>query len=79
MSKLSDVEIRGWIRRGERFNGRGDGDGLVLRYRAVDASPRWIFRYRIGGKARILDIGTYGTLSLAEARRMAKEMRARVE
>lgn len=78
MGKMTDVQIREWIRRGERFEGRGDGDGLVLRYRPADASPRWVFRYRIGGKARVLDMGTYAALSLADARRTAREMRARV-
>ncbi len=78
MGKLTDIQIRDWIRRGERFNGHGDGNGLVIRYRPVDATPRWIFRYRFTGKARILDLGSYGTVSLADARRTAKEMRARV-
>jgi len=78
MSGLTDIQIREWIRRGERFTGRGDGNGLMLRYRPADASPRWMFRYRIGGKARTLDMGSYATLSLADARRTAKEMRARV-
>lgn len=30
MGKLSDVTIRAWIKAGERFEGRSDGDGLVL-------------------------------------------------
>lgn len=78
MSRLSDVQIRDWIRRGERFAAKGDGDGLYLRYREEDAMPSWIFRYRIGGKARTMILGSYKVLSLADARRTAKELRARV-
>jgi len=29
MSKLTDIEIRGWIKAGERFEGRAAGDGLL--------------------------------------------------
>ncbi|EIL93251.1 Phage integrase [Rhodanobacter sp. 115] len=78
MGKLSDVEIRHWIAAGERFEGKGDGGGLSLRYRQGDAVPRWLFRYRLAGKPRVLHLGSYGTLSLADARKTAKEMRARV-
>jgi len=78
MGKLSDVDIRRWIAAGERFEGKGDGDGLSLRYRLADAAPRWLFRYRLAGKSRVLHLGSYGALSLAAARKTAKEMRARV-
>jgi integrase len=33
MGKLTDVAIRAWIKAGERFEGRTDGDGLVLTWR----------------------------------------------
>ncbi|HJU08457.1 MAG TPA: integrase family protein, partial [Rhodanobacteraceae bacterium] len=78
MSKLTDVAIRNWIKAGELFEGRGDGGGLSLRYRKGDSAPRWIFRYRLSGQSRVLQLGSYSNLSLAEARKTAKEMRARV-
>lgn len=78
MGNLSDLEIRDWIKRDERFEGRSDGEGLYLRYRKSDAAPRWVFRYRFSGKPRILNLGSYKVLSLADARKTAKEMRARV-
>jgi integrase len=78
MDKLTDIRIRAWIKAGERFEGRADGGGLYLRYRKEDATPRWLFRYRLGGQARILNLGSYATLSLADARKTAKEMRAHV-
>lgn len=73
MSKLSDVMIRNWIRAGERFEARGDGQGLYLRYRESDSAPRWMFRYQLAGQARKVDLGSYKMLSLADARRTAKE------
>ncbi len=78
MGKLTDLQIRDWIKRGERFEQRGDGDGLTLRFRQADAVPNWIFRYRLDGKQRIVALGSYKVLSLADARKTAKEMRARV-
>jgi hypothetical protein len=33
MPKLTDMQIRAWIKSGERFEGRADGDGLYLRFR----------------------------------------------
>jgi len=78
MGKLTDVQIRNWIKAGERFEARGDGDGLWLIYRQDHATPAWRFRYRLGGKARVMNLGSYRDLSLAEARRTVKELRARV-
>jgi integrase len=78
MGTLTDRQIKSWIQHGERFEGRGDGDGLALRFRKNDATPNWLFRYNFAGKPRVLNIGSYKTLSLADARRTAKELRARV-
>ncbi len=78
MAKLTDVQIRAWIKQNERFEQKGDGDGLTLRFRASDSVPRWLFRYRFAGKQRVMDLGSYADLSLADARKTAKEMRARV-
>jgi integrase len=78
MGKLTDIQIREWIRRGERFEAKSDGEGLYLRFRSVDTVPSWLFRYRLACKPRMMILGSYKALSLAEARRTAKEMRARV-
>lgn len=78
MAKLSDVQIKSWISKGERFEGKGDGDGLVLSYRKDFAVPLWRFRYRFAGKQRVMNIGTYGQVSLVDARKMTKELKARV-
>ena len=78
MAKLTDMQIRAWIKAEERFEGRSDGNGLYLRYRAVDRSPVWRFRYKFAGKVRAMVIGSYAELSLAKARETAKELSARV-
>ena len=46
MTKLTDVEIRNWIKTVENFEMRGDGDALYLSYRSTFSSPIWRFRYR---------------------------------
>jgi len=71
MAKLTDMQIKAWVRAGERFEGRSDGNGLYLRYREVDRVPVWRFRYKIAGKARAMVIGSYADLSLAKAREAA--------
>ncbi|MDR3221883.1 MAG: tyrosine-type recombinase/integrase [Candidatus Accumulibacter sp.] len=78
MSKLTDIEIRGWIKAGERFEGKADGGGLYLRFRKNDNVPVWRFRYRFSGKQRVMYLGTYTVLSLAEARKVARNLSARV-
>lgn len=49
MAKVTDIEIRSWIKSGERFEGRSVGDGLYLRFRAIDTVPTWRYRYRFQG------------------------------
>jgi len=78
VAKLTDMQIKAWVRAGERFEGRSDGNGLYLRYREVDRVPVWRFRYKIAGKARAMVIGSYADLTLAKAREAAKELSARV-
>lgn len=78
MGKLTDIQIRAWIRSGERFEGRSDGDGLYLSFPASASSPVWKFRYRFAGKQRIMNMGSFASLSLAKARETARELSAKV-
>jgi hypothetical protein len=39
MGKLTDVAIRARIKAGERFEGRTDGDGLLLSWRPDRTAP----------------------------------------
>ena len=78
MSKLTDMQIRAWIKAGEHFEGRSDGDGLVLCWPERYSIPFWKFRYRFQGAQRAIRLGSYSTLSLAKAREEAKLQAARV-
>ncbi|MFB0824382.1 tyrosine-type recombinase/integrase [Chromobacterium violaceum] len=78
MGKLTDMQIKAWIKAGERFEGRGDGDGLWLRFRENDKVPVWRYRYKFAGKSRTMQIGSYAELSLAKAREAVKSLSARV-
>lgn len=78
MAKLTDMQIRAWIKVGERFEGRSDGNGLYLCFPKNYAIPFWRFRYKFVGKPRSMVIASYGELSLSKARDTAKELSARV-
>lgn len=78
MGKLSKTVINDWIKNAERFEARGDGDNLWLRYRSRDLYPRWFLRYSIGGQPRTLHLGSYRDISLADARAQAKKLRAEI-
>ncbi|MDO9271365.1 MAG: integrase arm-type DNA-binding domain-containing protein [Methylobacter sp.] len=78
MAKLTDIQIKSWIKNDERFEDRADGNGLYLCYRKEMASPMWRFRYRLAGKRRQLFLGQYGQMTLADARKQIKELNARV-
>jgi hypothetical protein len=78
MAKLTDLQIRAWIKSGEHFEGRADGDGLYLCFPKSYSAPFWRFRYRFAGKQRAMVIGSYPELSLAKARETTKQLSARV-
>ncbi|HEJ9738573.1 TPA: tyrosine-type recombinase/integrase [Proteus mirabilis] len=78
MPKLTDKEIRAWIKAGERFEGKSDGNGLYLCYRKTYKHPVWRFRYKFAGLSRVMILGSYIDLSLAKARELTKELSARV-
>jgi integrase len=76
-NRLTDKEIRGLIAARQPFE-KADGNGLWLRLREDAATPVFRFRYRYAGKARVQVLGSYGDISLADARKTAKGLRARV-
>ncbi|MBU2755433.1 integrase arm-type DNA-binding domain-containing protein [Acidithiobacillus sp. CV18-2] len=51
-----------------------DGGNLFLRVRPT-GSRAWVFRYKVDGKAREIGLGALDTRSLAEARKVAADMR----
>lgn len=80
MAKFTDLGIRKLVQAGERFAGLSDDEctGLYLCWPEKYAAPFWRFRYMLNGKARAMSLGGYGTVGLADARKTAKAMRARV-
>lgn len=78
MGKLTDVQIRAWIKADVRTEGKSDGNGLYFCYRKDFATPKWKFRYKLAGKSRSMWIGTYTDLSLAKAREVVRGLSAKV-
>ncbi|MET0483083.1 MAG: Arm DNA-binding domain-containing protein [Aestuariivirgaceae bacterium] len=54
-----------------------DGGNLYLRV-GTNGSKRWIFLFRFGGRPCELELGVLSSVPLAEARRLAREGRAKV-
>ncbi len=75
MAKLEDLTIKDWLRKDTRFDAKGDGNCLYLRYRQTDNKPVWFFRYKIEGIEHKVFIGRYPDMSLATARRQAVILR----
>lgn len=78
MGKLSDVQLKAWIKDGKLIAGKSDGDGLTFTLSAKGVAA-WTLRYRIGGRARELTLGRYPDLTLAEARKIAAAKRVEVQ
>jgi integrase len=78
MGKLSDVQLKAWVRDGARIAGKSDGDGLTFTLSA-QGTATWTLRYRITGRARELTLGRYPDLSLGEARKLAAAKRVEVQ
>jgi len=79
MGKLTDVQIRHWIRAGKPVaKAQGDIPGLTFTLSPKGAAS-WVLRYRFGGKARELTLGRYPDFSMATAKTVALEARARIQ
>ena len=78
MGKLTDVQLKAWVRDGARIAGKSDGDGLTFTL-SSQGTATWTLRYRIAGRARELTLGRYPDLSLSEARRLAAAKRVDVQ
>jgi Arm DNA-binding domain len=63
---LTDAKLRALKHRDALYRVT-DSAGLVVEV-PVNGAPRWRFRFRFDGKAKILSLGTYPSVSLAQAR-----------
>lgn len=77
MGKLTDVRIRNWIKAGQPV-AIADGGGLTFTLSAKRTAA-WVLRYRFGGKPRELTIGRYPDITLAKARELATDARAKIQ
>lgn len=77
MGKLTDVQIRNWMKTGDPV-AKADGDGLTFTLSAKGTAA-WVLRYRFGGKARELTIGRYPDITLSKARELAAEARVQIQ
>lgn len=77
MGKLTDVQIRNWIKCGNAL-AKADGDGLTFTLSAKGTAA-WIIRYRFGGKARELTLGRYPDITLAKARELGTQTRVQIQ
>jgi integrase len=78
MGKLTDVQLRAWVKAGEPIAGKSDGDGLTFTLSAKGVAS-WVLRYRIAGKQRELTLGRYPDLGITDARKLAATKRGEVQ
>lgn len=72
LNKLAASQVKATVYEGRAYK-LADGGGLTL---LVDATGKhWRFRYRYGGKERMISFGSLDDVSLAEARDRRKEAR----
>ena len=73
---LSDIQVRNLKPRDKAYK-VSDFEGLFVLVKA-NGSKLWQFKYRIYGKERLLSIGVYPDVSLAQARKVKEDARAKV-
>jgi integrase len=78
VARLTDVQLRAWIKAGNPIAGKSDGFGLTFTLSKAGAAV-WVFRYRFGGRQREMTLGRYPETSLGTARRLARKARAEVD
>lgn len=77
MGRLTDVQLRAWIKAGAPV-AKSDGDGLTFTL-SPKGCASWILRYRLAGRQHELSLGRYPELGLSQARALATEQRAQVQ
>lgn len=79
MEKLSDVQIRHWIKAGRPIaKAQGEVPGLTFTLSAKGTAT-WVLRYRSGNKPRELTIGRYPDYSIKRAKEEALEARVKIQ
>src|SRR5215467_6652688 len=68
--------VGGWVRAGGHKL-HACGDKLWLRVQGSAAS--WVWRYRFAGQERVIGLGSYAKVTLAEARKQARAAQATLD
>ena len=76
MGKLTDSKIKA-LKPREKLYRVADGDGLCIEV-PPSGKKRWRLRYRAHGKAKMVSLGTYPDVGLAEARERCRSARKRL-
>jgi len=58
MGKLTDTQLRAWVRAGKPLAGRSDGDWLTFTL-SVAGAASWVLHYQHNGRARECSIERY--------------------
>ena len=77
MGKLTDIQIRAWVRSGKPL-AKSDGDGLTFTL-SVNGTAAWVLRYRLAGKQKEKTLGRFPDIPLKYAREIATENRAKIQ
>lgn len=81
MAKLShlldDIQIRHWISKRQAI-AKSDGDGLTFTLSSAGTAT-WVLRYRYAGRRKEITLGNYPDISLAAARKLAREQRVAID
>lgn len=75
---LDDVQLRHWVQAGVPIAGKSDGGGLTFTLSKAGTAA-WVFRYRLAGRPDEITLGRYPDLSLKAARKLAAELRVKVQ
>ena len=74
---LDDLQLRRWLAAKEPI-ARSDGHGLTFTLSEFGTAV-WVLRYSRGSRRRELTLGNYPDLGLAEARKLARAHRVRID
>jgi len=74
---LDDIQIRHWVAKRDPV-AKSDGDGLTFTLSSAGTAA-WVLRYRYAGRRKELTLGNYPDLSLAAARKLAREHRVNID
>jgi integrase len=78
MGRLTDTQLRAWVRGRKPLAGKSDGGGLTFTLSKAGTAG-WVLRYLHNGRARECAIGRYPDIGLANARGIASELRGRIQ